>query len=176
MMRFLWDIFCEFWAKLWGWRYAIGRHTTGANFLSSLFIYDLTPDNASPGVFYIGRRGAMPFKPARPCGVPGCPELTHDRYCKKHKREADAYYNKNLRDPAERERYGKEWRIIRDRYLREHPLCEDCLIYGHFTPATEVHHSLPLSRGGTHEWENLRALCKRCHSSKTAREGGRWGW
>ena len=52
-MRFLWDIFCEIWAKLWGWRYANGRHTTGANFLSSLFIYDLTPGNASPRVILL---------------------------------------------------------------------------------------------------------------------------
>lgn len=34
---------------------------------------------------------------------------------------------------------------------------------------------LPLSKGGTHVESNLMALCKRCHSEITAREGGRWG-
>jgi hypothetical protein len=38
--------------------------------------------------------------------------------------------------------------------------------------ATEVDHIQPLSRGGGHEWENLQALCKSCHSKKTARETG----
>ena len=42
------------------------------------------------------------------------------------------------------------------------------------TPAQEVHHILPLSRGGTHEDANLMALCKPCHSEITARDGDRW--
>lgn len=43
---------------------------------------------------------------------------------------------------------------------------------GKITPAEEVHHILPLSKGGTHVESNLMALCKRCHSEITAREGG----
>jgi len=54
----------------------------------------------------------MPFKPLHPCAQPGCPALTNKRYCPKHQHEVDAYYNKNLRDPAERQRYGAEWRRI----------------------------------------------------------------
>ncbi len=42
------------------------------------------------------------------------------------------------------------------------------------TTAEEVHHVTPLSRGGTHDRSNLMALCKKCHSEITAREGGRW--
>ena len=42
------------------------------------------------------------------------------------------------------------------------------------TPAQEVHHILPLSRGGTHDDSNLMALCKPCHSEITARDGDRW--
>ncbi|QCX47519.1 HNH endonuclease, partial [Arcanobacterium haemolyticum] len=31
-----------------------------------------------------------------------------------------------------------------------HPLCEDCLEAGRYTPVQEVHHVLPLEHGGTH--------------------------
>ena len=45
---------------------------------------------------------------------------------------------------------------------------------GKLTPAQEVHHILPLSRGGSHDDANLMALCKPCHSEITARDGDRW--
>lgn len=32
-----------------------------------------------------GRKCAMPYKPKKPCAYPNCPELTHDRFCEKHK-------------------------------------------------------------------------------------------
>ena len=44
--------------------------------------------------------------------------------------------------------------------------------FGTTRVATEVDHIQPLSRGGGHEWDNLQALCKSCHSKKTARETG----
>ena len=43
------------------------------------------------------------------------------------------------------------------------------------TAAQEVHHIVPLAEGGTHDEDNLMALCKSCHSRITVREGGRWG-
>jgi len=116
----------------------------------------------------------MPRKPKRPCSHPGCPALTDGRYCEQHQREADARYNKYERDPATRKRYGRTWKRIRDRYIAAHPLCEQCQAAGTITPAEEVHHILPLSRGGTHAEENLMSLCTSCHSKITAREGGRW--
>jgi len=117
----------------------------------------------------------MPLKPLSSCSQPGCPALTNKRFCPAHQREVDAHYNKYLRDPAERQRYGADWRRVRSAYLRAHPLCEDCLEHERFVQATEVHHMTPMSKGGTHDKENLKALCKFCHSSITAREGGRWG-
>lgn len=39
------------------------------------------------------------------------------------------------------------------------------------TPSTEVHHILPLEKGGTHNEDNLMALCKPCHSRITAEMG-----
>ena len=116
----------------------------------------------------------MPRKPKRPCGYTGCAELTDGRYCEKHQKEMDARYNKYERDPRARKRYGRTWKRIRDRYMAEHPLCEECQKAGRLTPAEEVHHIIPLSKGGTNKDSNLMSLCTRCHSSITAREGERW--
>jgi 5-methylcytosine-specific restriction protein A len=76
-------------------------------------------------------------------------------------------YNRYFREPFYNKRYGKEWRRIRDRYIKAHPLCEECMKHGRFTAATEVHHILPLSEGGGNERENLMSLCHECHSSIT---------
>lgn len=116
----------------------------------------------------------MPYKPKRPCSYPGCPRLTDGRYCEEHQKIVTAHYNKYGRDPASKRRYGRVWKRIRDRYISEHPLCEKCREAGKLTPAEEVHHVRPLSKGGTHDRSNLMALCKKCHSEITAREGGRW--
>ena len=116
----------------------------------------------------------MPCKPKRPCAYPGCPELTDGRYCAEHQKIITAHYNRYERDPASRKRYGRAWKRIRDSYIAEHPLCEQCQRDGKLTPAEEVHHIQPLAQGGTHARDNLMALCPSCHSTITAREGGRW--
>lgn len=112
----------------------------------------------------------MPYRPRHPCARPGCPELiTSDRrYCDEHERTLQRSYNA-ARPSASRRGYGPSWRQLRLMFLREHPLCA-C-----GAPATEVDHIVPLARGGTNEESNLQALCKACHSAKTAREDGRWG-
>ena len=87
----------------------------------------------------------------------------------------DAHYEKYERDPAVRKRYGRAWSKIRDSYLASHPLCEQCAKDRTITVAEEVHHILPLSKGGSHDFHNLMSLCVSCHSRVTAKEGGRWG-
>ncbi|MFD2675168.1 HNH endonuclease signature motif containing protein [Gulosibacter bifidus] len=62
----------------------------------------------------------------------------------------------------------------RTTYITTHPLCEDCLEQGRYTPAAEVHHNLPLGHGGAHDPGYLRALCKPCHSRQSALDGDRW--
>lgn len=66
------------------------------------------------------------------------------------------------------------WRRLREGYLMEHPLCENCLLVDKITPAKEVHHIKPISRG-VDEYEmrclaydpnNLRALCEECHDEE----------
>lgn len=116
----------------------------------------------------------MPYKPKRPCAYPGCPELSHGRYCPEHQKIITAHYNRYERDPDSRKRYGRAWKRIRDSYISAHPLCELCQRDGKLTPAREVHHIQPLADGGTHACDNLMALCTSCHSTITAREGGRW--
>ncbi|MFM1524781.1 MULTISPECIES: HNH endonuclease [Helcococcus] len=117
----------------------------------------------------------MPRKPKSPCSYPGCPELVDGRFCKKHEKEYNRNYEKYQRDPRIKKRYGSQWRKIRKIYLNANPLCEECLKNNKYTKANEVHHILPLSRGGTHSFSNLMALCKPCHSRISVLDGDRFG-
>ena len=117
----------------------------------------------------------MPMKPKRPCAYPGCGRLAvREQYCAEHQSVMDKHYNHYQRDPASNKRYGRSWKRIRDRYIRAHPLCEECKKQGRLTPAEEVHHVLPLSHGGKNAEENLMSLCHSCHSRITAEMGDRW--
>lgn len=74
---------------------------------------------------------------------------------------------------------SRDWKDLRMRYLREHPLCERCLRegkaeglpFGRATPAVDIHHkqpvesvkSLPEMRRLCFDWNNLEALCVECH-------------
>ena len=103
----------------------------------------------------------MPYKSKRPCGYPGCPNLVEagTSYCPAHKpmrKNASAYYD-------------RRWQKVRAAYLARHPLCADCQIVGRLTPATEVHHIIPINEGGGDREENLLGLCKSCHSRRTAK-------
>mgnify|MGYP003593222929 CR=1 FL=1 len=123
----------------------------------------------------------MPYKPKRPCAYPGCGRLAvrnlcggNEQYCAEHQKVMDKQYNQYERDPASNKRYGRSWKRIRDRFIRAHPLCEECKKQGKLMPADEVHHVLPLSRGGTNAEDNLMALCHSCHARITVEMGDRW--
>lgn len=117
----------------------------------------------------------MPYKPKRPCAYTGCGLLADSgEYCAEHKKVVTKRYNKYQRDPASNKRYGRSWKRIRDRYIKAHPLCEECERNGRIKAAEEVHHIQPLSKGGGNETSNLMALCKSCHSRITAESGDRW--
>ena len=116
----------------------------------------------------------MPRKPATPCSAPGGPELTRERLCQNHAKKADKNYRRFEGDPRINVRYNRAWRKIRNAYIVVHPLCEQCQKNGRLTPTQEVHHILPLSKDGTHDFNNLMALCKPCHSRISALDGNRW--
>jgi 5-methylcytosine-specific restriction protein A len=116
----------------------------------------------------------MPIKPRHPCSYPGCPELTYERYCPKHRRSIDQAYNLYQRDKTTKKYYGRSWELVRTVYINEHPFCEQCLKGGKFTKTEEVHHKIPLSKGGTHDMRNLMSLCKSCHSRISVETGDRW--
>ena len=116
----------------------------------------------------------MPKKPKRPCSYPGCPKLTDGRFCEEHAKAEAKRYEKYDRDPAVRRRYGRAWKRIRDKFVSEHPFCEVCYGKGILVETEEVHHKIPLSKGGTHERSNLIALCKSCHARIHAENGDRW--
>ena len=109
----------------------------------------------------------MPRRPKKPCRYPGCPRLAEKDYCPEHASKSNYQYNHYFRDPESNKRYGSEWRKVRKRYVRLHPLCEECLKHDRLVPVEEVHHILPLADGGTNDFSNLMSLCKSCHSAIT---------
>lgn len=117
----------------------------------------------------------MPSKPKKPCAFQGCPCLVSagEMYCEEHKLLRQKQYDRYNRTPGHNERYGKAWRRVRAAYAKAHPLCEECLKEGKLVPLDEVHHLVPLSKGGTNKWENLMSLCKSCHTKKHLELGDR---
>lgn len=62
---------------------------------------------------------------------------------------------------------------MREAILYKNPLCANCLRNGLNEKATEVDHILSIRNGGRmYHVDNLQPLCRRCHSSKTAKERG----
>jgi 5-methylcytosine-specific restriction endonuclease McrA len=57
----------------------------------------------------------------------------------------------------------RKWRKLRARKLDDEPRCERCLPKGRVTVATEVHHVVPISRGGEkYDYDNLQSVCGPC--------------
>lgn len=117
----------------------------------------------------------MASKPLRPCRHPGCPELTRDGWCPKHR-------------PQHRRRVSADyhgWYLLpiwtddlRPAQLLREPWCRECArLYPPDDPrsrtrATVVDHIRPF-RG---DWAlfvdpaNHQSLCKHHHDQKTVRE------
>ena len=107
----------------------------------------------------------MPRKPLKPCKYPGCPELTSDRFCKKHTKQ-------HQRVSANDRGYNHRWRQARIKYFKEHPLCVRCEAQKKLTKATVVDHIQPHRGDETLFWDerNWQSLCKTCHDKKTMTE------
>jgi len=119
----------------------------------------------------------MPRKPKRPCSYPGCPKLVDGQYCEEHQKLVTKQYNLYGRDEFSKNFYKTpEWLSVKKQYLKEHPLCVECLKSGKRTRATIVDHIVPIKQGGDKFSEsNLQALCWSCHSRKSVEEGSRFG-
>lgn len=74
----------------------------------------------------------------------------------------------------------KQWKKLRNYYIMNNPLCENCYKYGLVTPATQVHHKKIINSGQTldemksiaYDIDVLQSLCRSCHDKmhKIARE------
>ena len=119
----------------------------------------------------------MPWKAPKPCGYPGCRELTAEQYCAAHKRKVASDYNRYQRNKPVQSFYeSAEWRQVREMKLRRDPFCEECRRANIIATARIVDHIVPISQGGSRlDMENLQSLCKPCHARKSALEGSRWG-
>ena len=117
----------------------------------------------------------MPVKPKRPCSKPGCRNLTEGRYCEDHahlaemsRKERHKRYDEQQRDKKAAAFYRSvEWERAREQALiRDHGLCQDCLLDQRITTADMVHHKIPVRMN----WDlrlrldNLVSLCNRCHA------------
>ena len=68
---------------------------------------------------------------------------------------------------------SKGWKILRNSYISNHPLCERCLEKGISTPAEHVHHIKEFLSGKTEleRWNlllnpnNLMSVCINCHNA-----------
>ena len=70
--------------------------------------------------------------------------------------------------------YGSEWERARKSVMqRDAGLCQPCIAQGATTPAHAVDHVTPKFEGGTDDEANLQAICRTCHSAKTAEESKR---
>ena len=81
-------------------------------------------------------------------------------------KEAEPTEMKKLRSKA----YNyTPWRKLRNSYIKEHPLCEECLKKGKVVPAEDIHHRRSPFQNGEINYNllmdpnNLEALCRECH-------------
>lgn len=96
------------------------------------------------------------------------------------KREKKSTYHSNtdMRKLRQQAYNTTQWRQTRETYLKQHPLCEECLNKGKVTPASSVHHiDSPFKTGEINyhlllDFDNLMAICHECHGEHHAKEQG----
>jgi 5-methylcytosine-specific restriction protein A len=105
----------------------------------------------------------------KPCARPGCSVLVIRGYCPAHQQQRDSSRWEALdrwRGSSRERGYDRNWERFRKWYLARHPACYDC---GRL--ATEVHHKLKVKDHPELKLveANCMALCKTCHTKRTAR-------
>ncbi len=127
------------------------------------------PSSRKPVPMRQGQPGValMVVAARRLCAQLGCPTLVSKGRCPAHDKTREQrrrYYRNDPRGSSTRQGYGSAWRRLRVSVLAATPYCP-C-----GAGATEVDHIKPRSQGGADDPSNLQALCKPCHSRKTARQ------
>src|SRR6185312_867742 len=114
----------------------------------------------------------MPLAAKHACAQHGCPALVGrgERYCPAHQRAE--WKQQNARRGTKTERgYDAAWRRLRIAFLSQHPLCEcdDCAARGRQLLAEVVDHRISIAERPDLrlDWDNLRAMSKRCHDRRT---------
>jgi 5-methylcytosine-specific restriction protein A len=79
---------------------------------------------------------------------------------------------KDKRPSASQRGYGSRWNRARVQFLKENPLCVECLKRGQVTAATVVDHEIPHKGDTELFWDksNWRSLCTPDHNAKSAKE------
>jgi 5-methylcytosine-specific restriction endonuclease McrA len=128
----------------------------------------------------VARAKARASKPCVVCGVPcGGGRTLARTYCSENcRKQTEAYKDSKRRTKSKRravERGCKEARSIDPLKVfdRDGWRCQICLkqtprkLRGTFHPrAPELDHVVPISKGGTHTWENLQCSCRDCNGRK----------
>lgn len=108
-------------------------------------------------------------KPLTTCLHMGCRTLVPSGYCVEHQPAPV-----DQRESAVKRGYNYQWQKERVKFLSDNPWCVECHRHKRRIPANEVDHIIPHKGDMKLFWdrENWQALCKSCHSSKTATEQG----
>lgn len=118
----------------------------------------------------------MPTLAPKPCGHSGCRNLVRDgsTRCETHKEKKKSNFSRQL-SSTERG-YGYAWQKLRLVILRrDGGICQACKALGKLTAGNIVDHIKPKEEGGSDDLDNLQAICKPCHTMKTAKESARGG-
>lgn len=99
--------------------------------------------------------------PSRPPGLKAKPKQGASRWDRKQTTTARGY--------------GWAHQQMRERVLREEPLCYLCRAMQppRYTPATIADHKTPKAEGGTDDRDNYGGACAPCHAAKTAAEAAK---
>ncbi len=115
-------------------------------------------------------RTAIPYKLARPCRYPHCPNLTNERsgFCSIH---APMARSPDRRPPSSRRGYNADWRRIRKQVLLDHGIPES----EHYLYAVDHTPSYNPVREPDHTKYTLTPYLISDHNRKTAQQDGGFG-
>ncbi|KAB0285456.1 HNH endonuclease [Vibrio fortis] len=131
------------------------------------------------------------------CASAGCRNITTKRFCSQCQIKVDIRDKESAKKRAKKsaKRYdpkyqafykSPEWKALRERKIKQEPLCETCKDNGFIREGQDVDHVIEIKDDFSLRLDitNLRTLCRSCHVHKTvkvrkAREEknvGRMGW